>query len=80
MDLTLTFQKTPLSLQLLIHGDADFAGKPEENGLAIRSTSTFVVFIRCIGAFIAFCGLKKTLSHSTAESEYTFTSRIGNFS
>jgi hypothetical protein len=80
MDLTLTFRKTPLSLQLLIYGDADFAGEPEENELAMRSTSAFVAFIRGIGAFTAFCGLEKTLSHSTAESEYTVISRIGKFS
>ena len=43
MDLSLTFRKTPLSLQLLIYGDA---GEPEENDLAMRSTSAFVAFIR----------------------------------
>ena len=80
MELTLTFRKTPLSLQLLIYGDADFAGKPEENDLTMWSTSAFVAFIRGIGALTAFCGLKKTLSHSTAESKYTVISRIGKVS
>ena len=80
IDLTLSFRRTPLSLQLLIYGDADFAGEPEENDLAMRSTSAFVAFIRGIGAFTAYCGLEKTLSHSTAESEYTVISRIGKFS
>ena len=40
----------------------------------------FVAFIRGIVAFTAYCGSEKTLSHSTAESEYTVISRIGKFS
>jgi len=80
MDLTLSFRKRPPSLQFLIYGYADFAGEPEENDLAMQSTSAFVAFIRGIGAFTAFCSLEKTLLHSTAESEYTVISRIGEFS
>ena len=55
----------------MIYGDADFAGEPEEIDLAMRSTSAYVAFIRGIGAFTAYCGLEKTLLHSTAESEFT---------
>ena len=57
--------KTPLSLQLfnLIYGVADFAGEQEENLAQVHLSS-----------FTTFCGLEKTLSHSTSESEYTVKS------
>ena len=54
--------------------------EPEENDLAMRSASAFVAFIHGIGAFIAYYGLEKTLSHSIVESEYTLISRMGKFS
>ena len=77
-DLALTFRRTPLFLQLLIYGDANFAEEPVENDLAMRSKSSFVAFIRVIGANTTNCGfdLQKTLLHSTVESEYTVISQV----
>jgi hypothetical protein len=57
-------------LNIIAYSDADFAGEPEENDAAMRSTSGSVLFIDGVGPICAKVELQTTTALSTCEAEY----------
>jgi hypothetical protein len=67
--LGITFRRSD---QLVLEAmcDADFAGEPQENKSAMRSTNGIVLFLKGIGPICWLSSLQTTIATSTAEAEY----------
>jgi len=59
--------------------DADFAGEPEENDGAMKSTTGIIAYIHGVGPFFGQAKLQDTISRSTAEAEYKAVGAAGQF-
>ena len=78
LDLNLTLRQAKDNV-LTVYVDADFAAEPEENDHPMCSTSGMVAYMHGVGAVFASVNLEKTISHSTAESEYKAISRAAKY-
>lgn len=70
LDYKLIFTKFQSPIQIVAYADADYAGEPDVNENAMKSTSGVVITLNNLSTIYCQSTLQSTIATSTAEAEY----------